>query len=174
MLPATLHMEDRFGQSMTSRLPQELDVDDARRAFSFEAGDLSYWSPTGKPASQIAIVYGAEAQAVPPPGLVRLGSVKAGLDAIASAARRFTMTIRRGASGNQVAEHWIAWRSSVDRRAGRPSRRDLRARVLSGPARRGKASARANREGRLTVALVKATVSRADSATPSRSSSPAP
>jgi hypothetical protein len=35
------------------------------------------------------------AQAAPPPGLVRLGTIEAGLDAIASAGNDFTITIRR-------------------------------------------------------------------------------
>jgi hypothetical protein len=96
MLPVTLNMEDRFGQAKTSQLPHELDVDHATRSRSYRAGDLSYWSPTGKPASKIAIVYDAWGQAVPPPGLVRLGTVDAGLDAIASAGNHSTMTIRRG------------------------------------------------------------------------------
>jgi hypothetical protein len=91
-LPVTLNMDDRFGQAKTSQLPHELDVDHATRSRSYTVGDLSYWSPTGK----IAIVYDAWGQSVPPPGLVRLGTADAGLDAIASAGNDFTMTIRRG------------------------------------------------------------------------------
>jgi hypothetical protein len=92
MLPVTLDMDDRFGQAKASRLPHELDVDHATRSRSYRAGDLSYWAPTGK----VAIVYDAWGQSVPPPGMVRLGAVDAGLDAIASAGTDFTMTIRRG------------------------------------------------------------------------------
>jgi hypothetical protein len=95
MLPITLEMDDLFGQAKTSQLPRELDVDHATRSRSYRARDLSYWSPTGKPASKIAIVYDSWGLSVPPPGLVRLGTVDAGLDAIASAGRDFTMTIRR-------------------------------------------------------------------------------
>ena len=95
MLPITLEMDDLFGQAKTSQLPRELDVDHATRSRSYRARDVSYWSPTGKPAGKIAIVYDAWRMSVPPPGLVRLGTVDAGLDVIASAGRDFTMTIRR-------------------------------------------------------------------------------
>jgi hypothetical protein len=56
------------------------------------AGDLGYWSPSGK----IAVVYDSLGQSLPPPGLVRLGTVHTGIEAIASSGNEFTMTIRRG------------------------------------------------------------------------------
>jgi hypothetical protein len=91
MLPVTLNMDDAFGQAKTSQLPHELDIDHAARSRHYTAGDLSYWSPTG----ELAIVYDAWGLSVPPPGLVRLGTVDARLDAIASAGNDFTMTMRR-------------------------------------------------------------------------------
>ena len=90
-LPVTLAMDDRFGLAKAGQLPHELDVDHAARSRSYTVGDLSYWSPSGK----IAIVYDAWGQSVPPPGLVRLGTVDIGLAAIASAGHHFTMTFRR-------------------------------------------------------------------------------
>jgi hypothetical protein len=92
MLPVSVNMDDPFGQAKTGRLPGELDVEDATRTRSYAAGDLSYWSPSGK----LAIVYDALGRSVPPPGLVRLGTVDTGLRAIASSGNDFTMTIRRG------------------------------------------------------------------------------
>jgi hypothetical protein len=89
-LPVSVEMHDGFGQAKTGRLPGKLGIDDAARARSYAAGDLSYWSPSGK----IAVVYDPLGESVPPPGLVRLGSVHAGLSAIASAGNDFAMTIR--------------------------------------------------------------------------------
>jgi hypothetical protein len=91
MLPVSVDMDDPFGQAKTGLLPRALDVDDATRFRRYAAGDLSYWSPSGK----IAVVYDALGQSVPPPGLVRLGTVDAGLSAIAAAGNHFTMMIRR-------------------------------------------------------------------------------
>jgi hypothetical protein len=91
-LPIRVTMEDPFGQAKTGPLPSKLDVEDATRSSSYRAGDLSYWSPSGK----LAIVYDALGRSVPPPGLVRLGTVDSGLRAIASAGNDVTMTIRPG------------------------------------------------------------------------------
>jgi hypothetical protein len=90
ILPVSVEMDDGFGQAKTGRLPGELGIDDAARARSYAAGDLSYWSPSSK----IAVVYDALGESVPAPGLVRLGTVDTGLSAIASAGNDFTMTIR--------------------------------------------------------------------------------
>jgi hypothetical protein len=91
MLPASVEMDDSFGQAKTGRSPRALDVADATRSRRYSAGDLSYWSPSGK----LAIVYDALGELVPPPGLVRLGTVDAGLSVIASAGNHVTITIRR-------------------------------------------------------------------------------
>ena len=53
--------------------------------------DIYYWPPSG----DIAIIYDDLGQSIPPPGMVRLGSVDSGLDAIASAGNRFTVWIDR-------------------------------------------------------------------------------
>jgi hypothetical protein len=92
MLPITVDMEDRFGQAKTGLLPRALPLDDPSGSRHYAAGDLSYWSPSGR----IAVVYDALGRSVPPPGLVRLGTVDSGLRAIAGAGNDFTMTIRRG------------------------------------------------------------------------------
>ena len=90
-LPVTVEMEDPFGQAKTGRLRAALALDDPARSRSYAAGDLAYWPPSGS----IAVVYDALGRSVPPPGLVRLGTVQTGLRAIASAGNHFTMTIRR-------------------------------------------------------------------------------
>jgi hypothetical protein len=92
MLPISVDMEDRFGQAKTGLLPRPLPLDDPSRSGRYAAGNVSYWSPSGR----IAVVYDALGRSLPPPGLVRLGTVDTGLRAIASAGNDFTMTIRRG------------------------------------------------------------------------------
>jgi hypothetical protein len=53
-------------------------------------GELAYWSP----GNDIAIFYADDGQAIPQPGLVRLGTIDTGLDVIAAAAGDdFEMTI---------------------------------------------------------------------------------
>jgi hypothetical protein len=91
MLPATVQMEDRFGQAKTGLLPRTVPLDEAERSRNYATGDLSYWSPGGR----LAVVYDTLNRSIPPPGLVRLGTVQTGLQAIASAGNHFTMTIKR-------------------------------------------------------------------------------
>jgi hypothetical protein len=55
-------------------------------------GGIYYWPDAG---GQIAVYYDAFDQEVPAPGLVRIGSVTTGLDALA-ARGRVTVTIRGG------------------------------------------------------------------------------
>ena len=66
-------------------------LDDSERSQSYAAGELAYWTPSAR----IAVVYDTVGRSVPPPGLVRLGTVDTRLPAIASAGNNFTMTVRR-------------------------------------------------------------------------------
>jgi hypothetical protein len=91
MLPVTVEMKDPFGQAKSGRLPRPLAVAGSERSRSYAAGDLSFWSPS----NSVAVVYDELGRSVPPPGLVRLGTVQTGLRDIASAGNDFTMTIRR-------------------------------------------------------------------------------
>jgi hypothetical protein len=68
---------------------RELSIDRARREFDYEVGELAYWSP----GNDIAIFYADDGQAIPQPGLVRLGTIDTGLDVIAAAGDDFEMTI---------------------------------------------------------------------------------
>lgn len=88
LLPITVDMYDLFGREKPGPLPRALDVG-GDRVFSYEVGDLSYWSPN----RDIAIFYAADRQAIPSPGLIRLGRVETGLDTIAQAGDRFQLRI---------------------------------------------------------------------------------
>jgi hypothetical protein len=89
MLPLQLTLHGAMGQAKTGRLPHPIDVSGANRVVDPDVADIYYWPPSG----DIGIFYDDLGQSVPPPGMVRLGSVDSGLDAIASAGNRFTVWI---------------------------------------------------------------------------------
>jgi hypothetical protein len=90
MLPISVNLRDPFGQAKSGALPHAVDVAGAVREFHPVTGGIYYWPDGG----DLAVFYDALGQAVPPPGLVLLGSVDTGLDAIA-AWGDVTVTIRR-------------------------------------------------------------------------------
>src|SRR4051794_15623946 len=89
MLPVTISMRELLGREKPGRLPRPLDLDGARREYRYEVGEIAYWAP----GNDIAIFYADDGQAIPQPGLVRLGTVDAGLDVIATAGSDFDMSI---------------------------------------------------------------------------------
>jgi hypothetical protein len=93
MLPVTIEMRDLFGREKPGRLPRGLSLDGAIREFGYEVGEIAYWAP----GNDVAIFYAHDGQAIPQPGLVRLGAVDTGLDVIAAAGGEFEMTIERHA-----------------------------------------------------------------------------
>jgi hypothetical protein len=90
MLPLTVDLHDPFRQAKSGPLPHALDVAGAVREFRPTTGGIYYWPDGG----HLAVFYDALGQAVPPPGLIRLGAVDTGLDAIASRGD-VTVTIQR-------------------------------------------------------------------------------
>jgi hypothetical protein len=89
MLPLSLQMRDVWGQAKSGPLPQLLTVQGGTPVHDPTAGDLYYWPRSGV----IAVYYDDLGQAVPDPGLVRLGVVDTGLDSLANAGQRFTVGI---------------------------------------------------------------------------------
>ncbi|MEU8378743.1 cyclophilin-like fold protein [Streptosporangium sp. NPDC048865] len=63
----------------------------ATRVVDPDMAGIYYWPPGG----DIAIVYDDLGRSVPPPGMVRLGSVDGGPDTLARAGNRFTVWIDR-------------------------------------------------------------------------------
>jgi hypothetical protein len=92
MLPITVDLQDPFGQAKSGALPHPIDIAGAAAGREFHpiTRGIYYWPDGG----DLAVFYDALGQAVPPPGLVHLGSVDTGLDAIA-ARGDVTVTIRR-------------------------------------------------------------------------------
>jgi hypothetical protein len=89
MLPVTIAMRDLLDREKPGRLPRQLDIAGASREYRYEVGEIAYWAP----GNDIAIFYADDGQSIPQPGLVRLGTVDAGLDVIATAGSAFDMSI---------------------------------------------------------------------------------
>jgi hypothetical protein len=88
-LPLTLTFDDRFSHAKTAVLPTPIDVDPSVAVRDYRTGDIAYWPEGG----QIAVIYGPDGAAVPEDGLVPLGRITAGLDALAAGANT-EITIR--------------------------------------------------------------------------------
>jgi hypothetical protein len=88
-LPVTLEMEDRFGQAVVGRLPHELAYVDIGLVRDPAAGHV-YYSPSD---GAIAVLTADLGPSIPAPGLVDLGVVDGGLEALASAGNRFGLAI---------------------------------------------------------------------------------
>ncbi|MGN9846886.1 cyclophilin-like fold protein [Nonomuraea sp. H19] len=89
MLPLTVQLEDVWGQAKSGRLPHLLAVEGGTPVHDPTPGDIAFWPPSG----MIAVYYDDLGQAVPDPGLVRLGVVEAGLDRLADAGSRVVVRI---------------------------------------------------------------------------------
>jgi hypothetical protein len=91
LLPVTLTMQDLFGREKPGPLPRTLN-EGGKRQFSYEIGQVIYWSPT----HDLAIYYADDGQrTIPSPGIIVLGKIDSGLNAIASAGDNFQMTVGR-------------------------------------------------------------------------------
>jgi hypothetical protein len=89
MLPTTIDMRDLLGREKTGRLPRQLSIDGATREFDYQVGEVAYWPP----GNDLVVFYADDGQAIPQPGLVRLGSIDTGLEAIAAAGNDFELTV---------------------------------------------------------------------------------
>lgn len=74
-----MHLGEAWGQAKTGRLADQLTVDGIVRTRQPRPGGVYYWPDT----ATLAIYYADLGQGVPPEGLIRLGSVQAGLAALA-------------------------------------------------------------------------------------------
>jgi hypothetical protein len=88
-LPLTVEMADRFEQAKAGPLPITLADDDVPPVLDPEAGGIYLWPPDGT----IAVLTADVGASVPRPGLVELGLVDEGLDALDSGHDRFDLTI---------------------------------------------------------------------------------
>ena len=79
LLPATITLHDLGGREKAGPLPREL-ADGAGQS-SYRAGQLGYWAPS----NDLAIYYREDGFTIPDPGIVMIGEIDTGLDAITDA-----------------------------------------------------------------------------------------
>ena len=77
LLPLTLQMNDLFKREKYGRLPRSLTAGGKPQS-SYEIGNIVYWSP----GPDIAIFYDHDGQSIPAPGIVILGEINSGADAL--------------------------------------------------------------------------------------------
>jgi hypothetical protein len=88
LLPLTIPMGDLFGREKPGPLPRAL-IGDVEPVFTYRVGQIAYWPPN----HDIFIVYAGDGLEVPSPGLIPLGTVDGGLEAIAAAGDDFELTL---------------------------------------------------------------------------------
>jgi hypothetical protein len=77
LLPLTLTMNDLFGREKFAHLPRPIS-EDGKRTRTYEAGDVVYWSP----GPDVAILYRHDGQRIPAPGIIVIGKVDSGVEAL--------------------------------------------------------------------------------------------
>jgi len=87
LLPVTITLHDLGGREKAGPLPREL-ADGAGQS-SYRAGQLGYWAPS----NDLAIYYREDGFTIPDPGIVMIGEIDTGLDAITHADGTDTLTI---------------------------------------------------------------------------------
>jgi hypothetical protein len=86
LLPLTVTLSDYAGTEKISDLPRKLSTADAPAGTDAAAGDITYYAPWGN----LAIFYKGSGYAS---GLVKLGSIASGVEALANQQGSFTATI---------------------------------------------------------------------------------
>jgi hypothetical protein len=70
-------MNDLFGHEKFGHLPRALAEGGERRR-SCAAGDMIYWSP----CPDLAICHRSDGQPIPPPGIIVIGRINAGIETL--------------------------------------------------------------------------------------------
>lgn len=77
LLPLKLRMNDLFRREKTGRLPRAL-VEGGQRVFAYSVGEIVLWSPD----PSVAVYYKNDGERIPSPGIIVLGKVDAGAQAL--------------------------------------------------------------------------------------------
>jgi hypothetical protein len=77
LLPLTLTMSDLFGREKFGHLPSAIS-EGGKRTRTYEVGDLVYWSP----GPNVAIFYHHDQQSIPAPGIIVIGKIDSGVEAL--------------------------------------------------------------------------------------------
>ena len=77
LLPLTVTMDDLFGREKFGQLPRAISAA-GPRTNTYEVGEIVYWSP----GPDVAIYYRDDGQTIPPPGVIVIGKIDAGFEAL--------------------------------------------------------------------------------------------
>lgn len=87
LLPVTITVHDLGGREKAGALPRALTG--GRGQSEYRAGQLGYWPPS----KDLALYYHEDGFRIPAPGIVMIGEIESGLDAITGASDNDTLTI---------------------------------------------------------------------------------
>jgi hypothetical protein len=77
LLPLTLTMDDLFRREKYGHLPRAIS-ESGKRTHKYEVGDIAYWPP----GPDVAVFYGHDGRRIPAPGVVVIGKVDSGVEAL--------------------------------------------------------------------------------------------
>src|SRR5215216_1930158 len=77
LLPLTLTMNDLFGREKFGHLPRAIS-EGGKRTRTYEVGDVIYWSP----GPDVAMFYRHNGQSIPSPGIIVMGNIDSGVEAL--------------------------------------------------------------------------------------------
>lgn len=77
LLPLTLTMNDLFKREKFGHLPRAISTG-GKHTHSYALGDIAYWPP----GPDVAVFYRHDGEVIPEPGIIVLGKVTAGLEAL--------------------------------------------------------------------------------------------
>jgi 4-carboxymuconolactone decarboxylase len=98
LLPVTLTMNDLFGREKFAHLPRAISEGGAR-THTYEIGDVAYWSP----GPDLAIYYHHDGQSIPAPGIVIIGKIDSGVEAL-NVAGSVKVTVELASQSSDQAE----------------------------------------------------------------------
>jgi hypothetical protein len=96
LLPFTVTMNDLFKREKFGSLPRAIS-NDGKHTHSYALGDIAYWPP----GPDVAVFYRHDGEAIPEPGIIVLGRVTSGLEALKV---RGPVTVRFDLVDQQVAQ----------------------------------------------------------------------
>lgn len=79
LLPLTLTMNDLFSREKFGELPRPVS-EGGPRVRAYDVGDVIYWSPS----AHLAIFYRHDGQSIPSPGIIVIGKIESGVEALAA------------------------------------------------------------------------------------------
>ena len=131
LLPLSLTLDDLFGREKFGHLPRAIS-DGGERTRRYEVGQIVYWSP----GPDVAIFYRNDGQAIPDPGIIVIGKLDSGIEALnvdGSVKLTIELADRSSSDSGKVPAAWNALLAAA------PSLEDLRtiapafARYTEGP-----------------------------------------